>query len=53
MENGVVWSEMGSDLENQAARPHQKFQEVHPPRVSLHAGYQIYSAGSLFLDNQG
>ena len=34
MENFIVWSEIGSGLENRVAHPHQKFRGVPPPPPS-------------------
>ena len=33
VKNDIFWSDIGSDLENRAAHPHQEFPGV-PPRVS-------------------
>ena len=30
VEKDIFWSEMGQDLENRAAHPHQEFPGVHP-----------------------
>ena len=35
VENFIVWSEIGSALENRAAHPHQEFRGVPPPTSGL------------------
>ena len=39
MENFIVWSEIGSGLENRVAHPHQEFRGVPPPPPSGLAFY--------------
>ena len=41
--NEIVWSEIGQDLEDRAAHPHQEFPGVFPPGPAIYTEWFVDS----------